>query len=126
MDTTTLLIIVIVIYSLAAAAGTAADAGTKITGVFRNTVLRRCVKHQPREIGGRSRFLSAGFCVASNNPMFDRRTFSGLLAILFAWPWIDYIPSAWFPLAIILNAIIIFGLFSVLSLVPALFRRPRI
>jgi hypothetical protein len=55
------------------------------------------------------------FACASIYPMFDRRTFSGLIAVLLGWPWIDFIPSAWFPLAIALNAIIIFCVLATLS-----------
>jgi hypothetical protein len=65
----------------------------------------------------RSKFAAIGtgfyllaFACASIYPIFDRRTFSGLIAVLLAWPWIDYLPSAWLPLAIVLNAIIIFWL----------------
>ncbi len=57
-------------------------------------------------------YLLAVVC-ASIYPVFDRRTFSGLIVVLLAWPWIDYLPSAWLPLAIVLNAIIIFGLLAV-------------
>jgi hypothetical protein len=56
-------------------------------------------------------------------PAFDHRTFSGIIVVLLALPWIDYLPSAWLPLAIMLNAIIVFGLLVLLSLVPALLRR---
>ena len=65
-------------------------------------------------------YLLAVVC-ASIYPLFDRRTFSGLIVVLLAWPWIDYLPSAWLPLAIVFNAIIIFGLLAVLSLVATLF-----
>jgi hypothetical protein len=65
------------------------------------------------------------FAGASIYPVFDRRTFSGLFAVLLAWPWIDYLPSAWLLLAVALNTIIIYVLLGVLSLVPALLRRLR-
>ena len=64
------------------------------------------------------------FAGASIYPVFDRRTCSGLMALL-GWPWIDYFPSAWLPLAIVLNAIIIFGFLTVASLVPMSLRKLR-
>jgi hypothetical protein len=80
----------------------------------------------------RSKFAAIGtgfyllaFACASIYPIFDRRTFSGLIAVLLAWPWIDYLPSAWLPLAIVLNAIIIFGFLAVLSVAPTLLRQLR-
>jgi hypothetical protein len=68
-------------------------------------------------------FYLLAFVSASIYPLFDRRTFSGLTAVLLGWPWIDYLPSAWFPLTIVLNAIIIYGLLAVLSLMPTLVPR---
>jgi hypothetical protein len=68
-------------------------------------------------------FYLLAFVSAAIYPMFDRRTFSGLAAVLLGWPWIDYLPSAWFPLTIVLNAIIIYGLLAVLSLAPTLVRQ---
>jgi hypothetical protein len=68
-------------------------------------------------------FYLLAFVCASIYPMFDHRTFSGLVAVLFGWPWIDYLPSAWFPLAIVINATIIFTILAVLRLVPTLFRQ---
>jgi hypothetical protein len=67
-------------------------------------------------------YLLAIVC-ASIYPVFDRRTFSGIIVVLLALPWIDYLPSALLPLAIILNAVVIFGLLVLLSLVPSLIRR---
>jgi hypothetical protein len=67
-------------------------------------------------------YLLAVVC-ASIYPVFDRRAFSGVIVVLLALPWIDYLPSAWLPLAIMLNAIIIFGVLVLLSLVPSLLRR---
>ncbi|HEV8422869.1 MAG TPA: hypothetical protein VGQ40_05955 [Chthoniobacterales bacterium] len=43
-------------------------------------------------------------------PYFSRETFSGLLAVMLAWPWIDYLPK-WhyaFLIAVALNAVIIY------------------
>jgi hypothetical protein len=70
-------------------------------------------------------FYLLAFVCASIYPVFDRRTFSGLVAVLLGWPWIDYLSSAWFPLAIVLNAIIIFSFLAVLSLMPMLVRQLR-
>ena len=69
-------------------------------------------------------YLLAVVC-ASIYPVFDRGTFSGIIVVLLALPWIDYLPSAWLPLAIVLNTIVIFGLLAFLSLVPTLLRRLR-
>jgi hypothetical protein len=62
-----------------------------------------------------NRIAVAGFCVyllaaacAWVYPVFDHRTFSGLPAVLLAWPWIDYFPSRLLPLAIALNAVWIY------------------
>jgi hypothetical protein len=90
------------------------------------------MKRQKFGIAGvmRSRFAAIGtglyllaFGCASIYPVFDRRTFAGLIAVLLGWPWVDYLPSAWFPLTIALNAIIIFGFLAVLSLMPTLIRQ---
>jgi hypothetical protein len=70
-------------------------------------------------------FYLLAFVCASIYPMLDRRTFAGLAAVLLAWPWIDYLPSAWLLLAIALNTIIIYVLLAVLSLAPTLFQRLR-
>ena len=43
-------------------------------------------------------------------PYFSRETFSGLLAVMLAWPWIDYLPS-WHVailIAVALNAVTIY------------------
>jgi hypothetical protein len=73
-------------------------------------------------------FYLLAFVCASLYPVFDRRTFSGLIAVLLAWPWIDYLPiasSASLPLAVAFNAITIYALLAVLSLMPALLQRLR-
>jgi len=67
-------------------------------------------------------YLLAVAC-ASIYSVFDHRAFSGIIVVLLALPWIDYLPSAWLLLAIMLNAIIIFGLLVLLSFVPFLLRR---
>jgi hypothetical protein len=43
-------------------------------------------------------------------PYFSRETFSGLLAVMLAWPWIDYLPSWRFAIliAVALNAVTIY------------------
>lgn len=70
-------------------------------------------------------FYFLAFVCVSVYPVFDHRTFSGLIAVLLAWPWIDYLPSGWLLLAVALNAVIIYVLLAILSLVPALLRRLR-
>jgi ABC-type Na+ efflux pump permease subunit len=73
---------------------------------------------------GTALYLLAVVC-ALVYPVFDRRTFSGLVAVLLALPWIDHLPSSLLPLAVSLNAIVIYLLLAVVSLVPALVRRQR-
>jgi hypothetical protein len=68
-------------------------------------------------------FYLLAFACASLYPLFDHRTFSGLIAVLLGWPWIDYLPSALLPLAIALNTVIIYVLLAFLSTLPASFRR---
>ena len=94
---------------------------------------RELMKRQERIAGvmrsklaatGTGFYLLAVVC-ASIYPAFDRSTFSGIIVVLLALPWIDYLPSAWLPLAIMLNAVIIFGLLAVLALVPTVLRRLR-
>ena len=62
-------------------------------------------------------FVGAAVC-----PFFSRQTFSGLLAVMLAWPWIDYLPSWHFALliAVALNAVTIY---CVLALFVAVFAR---
>jgi hypothetical protein len=60
-------------------------------------------------------YLFIFFICAAVYPRFDRRTFSGLFAVLLAWPWIDYFPSSWFLVAIALNAAAIYVVLAVLS-----------
>jgi hypothetical protein len=55
------------------------------------------------------------FACAAAYPLFDRRTFAGLPAVLMGLPWIDYIPSSWFWGAIALNALIIYVVLALLS-----------
>jgi hypothetical protein len=43
---------------------------------------------------------------------FDQRTFSGLVPVLLAWPWIDYFPSALF-------LVMVFFLFRIGKKTPA-------
>jgi hypothetical protein len=69
-----------------------------------------------------SKFGAAGavlyllvFACASAYPLFDHRTFAGLPAVLLGLPWIDYLPSKWFLVAIALNALIIYLLLAALS-----------
>jgi hypothetical protein len=71
------------------------------------------------------------FVCALLYPVFDHRTFSGLVAVLLALPWIDYLPSGR-PFVLLvgcatLNAIIIYLVFAALSRVVSIIRhrRPR-
>ena len=48
-------------------------------------------------------------------PLFDKRTFSGLVPALLAWPWIDYLPSALLLVMVALNAIVIYFVLAFLS-----------
>jgi hypothetical protein len=59
----------------------------------------------------------AAFLSASSYPLFDHRTFSGLFAVLLAWPWVDYLPRWHFEilLAAGLNTAIIFCGFALLE-----------
>ena len=61
---------------------------------------------------GAATYLAAFFC-ASLYPFFDHRTFSGLAAVLLAWPWVDYIASATLPLAVALNTVLIYVVLAV-------------
>lgn len=65
------------------------------------------------------------FLAAAIYPWFDHRTFAGLAAVLLGWPWIDYFPSSLFLVAVLLNAIVIYVVLALLSLVPALLRGLR-
>ena len=56
-------------------------------------------------------------------PLIDHRTFSGLFAVVLALPWIDYMATEWFPVAIALNALIIYLVAAALAHLPALLRR---
>jgi len=53
-------------------------------------------------------------------PWLDPRTFSGLAAVLLAWPWLDYFPSSALLFAVALNAVIIY---AVLAGISCAFRR---
>jgi hypothetical protein len=63
---------------------------------------------------GAGTYLAAFFC-ASLYPFFDHRTFSGLAAVLLAWPWIDYMRSAMLPFAVALNTILIYSILAAVS-----------
>jgi hypothetical protein len=56
------------------------------------------------------------FLCAWMYPLFDKRTFSGLVPVLLAWPWIDYLPSALLLVMVALNAIVIYFVLAILSL----------
>jgi hypothetical protein len=73
-------------------------------------------RSRPAAVGAGVYLLA--FAVASLYPLFDQKTFSGLLAVLLAWPWIDYLPRWHFSivLAVALNAMTIYLLLALLSL----------
>jgi hypothetical protein len=72
--------------------------------------------------------IGAGFYIlvflcACMYPLFDKRTFSGLVPVLLAWPWIDYLPSRLLFVMVGLNAIVIYFALAILSLLMSfLFR----
>jgi hypothetical protein len=81
----------------------------------------------------RSRFAAIGailylvaFACASAYPLFDRRTFAGLAAVLLGLPWIDYLPSGWLLGAIAFNALIVYFVLAALSLLFSFLRRSRV
>ena len=55
------------------------------------------------------------FGCAAIYPLFDHRTFSGLAAVLLAWPWVDYFPSWALLLGVALNAAIVYTVLAALS-----------
>jgi hypothetical protein len=64
------------------------------------------------------------FACAAAYPLFDHRTFAGLPAVLLGLPWIDYISTEWFLVAIALNALIIYVVLAGLSFLFS-FRLPK-
>lgn len=80
----------------------------------------------------RSRFAAIGaivylalFGCAAAYPLFDHRTFSGLPAVMMGLPWIDYLPSKWLPVAISVNALIIYVVLAALSFLVSRLSRIR-
>ena len=73
----------------------------------------------PVPVIGATLYLLA-FVGAAIYPFFSRETFSGLPAVMLAWPWIDYLPNWHYALliAVALNAVIIY---CVLALFVAIF-----
>jgi len=71
---------------------------------------------------GAATYLAA-FFRASLYPFFDHRTFSGLAAVLLAWPWVDYIASATLQLAVALNTVLIYVVLAAVSLAVNFLRR---
>jgi hypothetical protein len=55
------------------------------------------------------------FLSAAIYPWFDPRTFSGMAAVLLAWPWVDYFPSSALLFGVALNAVIIYAILAGLS-----------
>jgi hypothetical protein len=75
---------------------------------------------------GATLYLLVFACTAAY-PLFDYRTFAGLPMVLLGLPWIDYLPSRWFPVSITLNALIIYFVLAALSfLFSLLLRRLRV
>ena len=66
-------------------------------------------------------YLSA-FACAAVYAHFDHRMFSGVFAVLLALPWIDYFPNQ-MPVAVALNALIIYVALAALSHLPAWLRQ---
>jgi hypothetical protein len=78
----------------------------------------------------RSRFAAVGaifyllaFACASAYPLFDHSTFAGLPAVLLGLPWIDLLPSGWLPVAIALNALVIYLVLATVSFLFSSLRR---
>jgi hypothetical protein len=58
------------------------------------------------------------FVAASLYPLFDHRTFSGLIAVTLAWPWVDYHPATKLFLGFaLLNSIIIYSALGIVSVI---------
>jgi len=55
------------------------------------------------------------FLSAAIYPWFDRCIFSGLAAVLLAWPWVDYFPSSALLVGVALNAVIIYAILASIS-----------
>ena len=79
-----------------------------------------------------SKFGAAGailyllvFACAAAYPFFNHQTFAGLPMVLLGLPWIDYLPSRWFPAAIALNALIIYVVLAALSFLFSFLWRSR-
>jgi hypothetical protein len=70
------------------------------------------------------------FVGASLVPIVDHRTFSGLLAVLLAWPWVDYLPakaSGWLLIGcVLLNAVIIYVAIALVAQVASILSRKRL
>ena len=73
----------------------------------------------PVPVIGATLYLLA-FVGAAIYPLFSGQTFSGLLAVMLAWPWIDYLPSWRFTLLIGV-ALNTFTIYCVLALFVAVF-----
>ena len=65
------------------------------------------------------------FACAYAYPLLDRRTLAGLPAVLLGLPWIDYLPSEWFPAAVALNAVTIYLLLAAGASLYSLLQRSR-
>jgi len=67
------------------------------------------------------------FVCAALYPRFDHRTFSGLVAVILALPWIDYLPRNSPNIAIVgcatLNAIVIYVVIAAIAMVLSMVRQ---
>jgi hypothetical protein len=65
------------------------------------------------------------FACAYAYPFFVHETFAGIFMVLLALPWIDYVSGGWLWGAVALNALIIYFVLALLSLLPSLLLRSR-
>lgn len=73
---------------------------------------------------GTGLYLLAFVC-ASIYAMSDSHTFTGILAVFFAVPWIDFVPKMPFLLGVAANATIIYLFLATVSNVSKVFRGLR-
>jgi hypothetical protein len=66
-----------------------------------------------------------GFVCASIYAMSDRHTFTGIFAVFFAVPWIDFFPKMPLLLGVAANATVIYLFLAAVSNVPNVFRHSR-
>ncbi len=88
------------------------------THAYRHAAVRMSIFRSKTGAIGAGFYLLTFLC-ACLYPLFDRKTFSGLVPVLLAWPWIDYFPSSLLLLAVFLNVVIIYFMLASLSLLMA-------